>query len=114
MRIKVSDENRTIYFALYDSKLSESLIKQLPLTLELTEYAGNEKYVQTPKKLTKDSEYEKACPAGSLGYFEPWNNLCFFYDDAPAYPGQYLIGICESDPSEMEALTGSISIENAE
>lgn len=114
MRIKVSDQNRELYFTLYDSELSRTLTEQLPLILELTEYSDHEKYVQTPKKLTKDADYERACPAGSLGYFEPWNNLCFFYGEAPAYPGQYLIGLCEQDASEMEALTGTVTIESAE
>ena len=114
MRIKVSDGNTTIYIKLYDSKLSASLLKQLPLTLSLTEYSGNEKYVQTPEKLDKDPAYEKACPAGTLGYFEPWNNLCFFYGEAPAYPGQYLIGECENTPSEMEALSGTVTIETTD
>ena len=114
MRIKVSDGKTTIYISLYDSALAESLIRQLPLTLPLTEYSSNEKYVQTPETLTTDAAYEKACPAGSLGYFAPWNNLCFFFGVAPAYPGQYLIGVCENSTSEIEALTGTVTIEKAE
>ena len=69
MRIKVSDGNTTIYIKLYDSKLSASLLKQLPLTLSLTEYSENEKY---------------------------------------------LIGECENTPSEMEALSGIVTIETTD
>lgn len=114
MRIKVSDGKTTIYISLYDSALAESLVRQLPLTLPLTDYSNNEKYVQTPETLTTDEAYGKACPAGSLGYFAPWNNLCFFYGEAPAYPGQYLIGVCENDASEMESLTGMVTIDKVE
>ncbi len=113
MRVKVSDGASTVFFTLPESRLSASLLAQLPLELELTDYAGNEKYVRPPRPLATDPARETECPAGSMGYFAPWNNLCFYFGTAPAYPGQYLLGLSENSPAEIRSLRGRVRIELA-
>lgn len=102
MKIRFTDGTNEVIVILNDSKLSESLVKQLPFTFYFNDYANNEKNGTLPEKLVTDKNFEAECPKGSLGYFAQWGNLCLFFEIAPAYPGQYLLGTVQGDSEKIK------------
>lgn len=86
MQIRIDIEGRNPVTATLDSSSATlDLIKQLPLTLELTDYAGTEKIAYPPHKLsTQDSAKAYAGKAGDITYYAPWGNLAIFYQDSDA------------------------------
>lgn len=111
MKIRFTDGTNEVLVTLNDSKLSESLVAQLPFTFDFEDYAHNEKNGRVPKKLLTDKSYEAECPRGSLGYFAPWGNLCLFFEVAPPYPGQYVLGTVEGNPDDIKKLGSKVTVE---
>jgi len=70
------------FVRLKDSPTTRDFIRQLPLTLELTDYAATEKIAYLPEKLTSQGA-PKGHPAkaGDIAYYAPWGNLAIFYKD---------------------------------
>lgn len=114
VKIRFTDGTNEVIVLLNDSKLSESLVAQLPFTFDFEDYAHNEKNGTVPEKLTTDKNFEAECPKGSLGYFAPWGNLCLFFEVAPAYPGQYVLGTVEGDSDDIKKLGNKVTVEIAE
>lgn len=113
MKIRFTDGNNEVIVTLNDSQLSKSLVEQLPFTFELTDYAHNEKNGTVPHSLTTDKAYEAECPRGSLGYFAPWQKLCLYFDTAPPYPEQYILGTIEDNPDNIKKLGTNVTVEIA-
>ena len=114
LKIRFTDGTNEVIVILNDSKLSESLVKQLPFTFYFNDYAYNEKNGTLPEKLVTDKNFEAECPKGSLGYFAQWGNLCLFFEIAPAYPGQYLLGTVQGDSEKIKKLGNKVTVEIAE
>ena len=111
MKIKVTANGKEIVFALNDTSVSRSFYTQLPLTVDVENYSNNEKVFQPPKKLDCSKAQEGACPAGTIAYFSPWNNVCLYYGDAPRYSGLYVMGKAVSGAEQIRNITGKVKIE---
>lgn len=110
MRIKVSSENAEVIFELNDSSVSKSFYEQLPLTVSVKNYGKNEKVFELSQNLDVSNVLEKSCPAGSIAYFSPWNNIAMYYGDAPKYKGLYFMGTAVDGADKIGELTGLITI----
>lgn len=86
MQILIEIEGqKPVMATLVSSPATLDLIKQLPLTLELTDYAGTEKITYPPHKLsTQHAAKAYAGKAGDITYYAPWGNLAIFYRDSDA------------------------------
>lgn len=86
MQIRIEIEGQKPVMATLDSSPATlDLIKQLPLTLELADYAGTEKIAYPPHKLsTQNAAKAYAGKAGDITYYAPWGNLAIFYRDSDA------------------------------
>lgn len=86
MQISIEIEGQKPVLATLDnSPATLDLIKQLPLTLELADYAGTEKIAYPPRKLsTQNAAKAYAGKAGDITYYAPWGNLAIFYRDSDA------------------------------
>ncbi|MGZ8272040.1 MAG: cyclophilin-like fold protein [Methylophilus sp.] len=86
MQIRIEIEGQKPVMATLDSSPATlDLIKQLPLTLELSDYAGIEKIAYPPHKLsTQHAAKAYAGKAGDITYYAPWGNLAIFYRDSDA------------------------------
>lgn len=86
MQILIDIEGQKPVMATLDSSPATlDLIKQLPMTLELTDYAGTEKIAYPPHKLsTQHAAKAYAGKAGDITYYAPWGNLAIFYRDSDA------------------------------
>lgn len=82
IRFDIESSAQPIFVRLKDSPTTQDFIRQLPLNLELTDYAATEKIAYLPEKLTSQGA-PKGHPAkaGDIAYYAPWGNLAIFYKD---------------------------------
>lgn len=74
--------DNTIIATLPDTAASRGFIAQLPITLELKDYASTEKIADLPQKLSTQDAPEGYKPSrGDITYYAPWGNLAIFYRD---------------------------------
>ncbi|MDE7389802.1 MAG: hypothetical protein K2M82_02530 [Lachnospiraceae bacterium] len=110
MKIKVSSENTEVVFELNNSSASKSFYGQLPLTVSVENYGENEKIFELSQKLDVSNVWEESCPAGSIAYFSPWNNIAMYYGDAPEYSGLYPMGKAVVGAEKIGELSGTITV----
>lgn len=84
-------------FILNDSSASRDLASRCPIEIKLENYADNEKIFYLDEPLDVSDTPLAAGEAGTLCYFEPWNDVVFFYKDGAPYNGLYELGRVESD-----------------
>lgn len=109
------DERRTIRFllddgsevivALNDNPAADALYDMLPLELTFEAFNGTEKIAYLPEELPTDGSPDSCDPdVGSLCYYIPWGNLCFFYQDFRASSSLIPLGQVESGAEFLKGL----------
>jgi hypothetical protein len=82
IRFEIEGSAQPVFVRLKDSPTTQDFIRQLPLTLKLTDYAATEKIAYLPKKLTSQGAPKgHSAKAGDIAYYAPWGNLAVFYKD---------------------------------
>lgn len=82
IRFDIEGSAQPVFVHLKDSPTTQDFIRQLPLTLELTDYVATEKIAYLPKKLTSQGAPNgHSAKAGDIAYYAPWGNLAVFYKD---------------------------------
>ena len=111
MQIQIrTKDNQTIVFRLNQSPAAQSLYEQLPLSVNIEDYAGSEKIFYPPEKLdTRDTPLAEG-PAGILAYYEPWGNVAFFYQACSRAAGLYALGEVVSGGEWIQKMHGEIQI----
>lgn len=94
----------------YANESAEVLIDQMPMTLRMEDYHGQEKVVRLPEKLPAvETERPATIRAGEL-YLWSGNSLVFFYTSfSNSYGGYVPLGYVE-DPSGLAEAMGSGSV----
>jgi hypothetical protein len=83
---------------LYDNPSARDFASMLPLDLTNDDYSTNEKIAYLPRKLTEEGSGPFGSEApGDLGYYAPWGNLAFFYDDYRYSGGLIQLGRIDGD-----------------
>jgi hypothetical protein len=77
-KIKVTIGSRTFTAIFFDNSTVAALKAMLPLTVEMTELNGNEKYFHLAKELPADSAKPETIHAGDLMLWQS-NSLVLFY-----------------------------------
>ncbi|MFV0433755.1 MAG: cyclophilin-like fold protein [Leucobacter sp.] len=114
VRIIIGDE--TLDATLRDNPAAESLIERLPLTLEFSDYGGQEVLAEPPQQLTMEGMPSgESAPAGTIGWYAPGRAIVLYYADVGRYNGIVRIGEMDGD---LSILTGwasprSVTIERA-
>lgn len=91
--------------ALNDNPTADALHDMLPLELTFEEFNGTEKIAYLPEELPTDGSPDSCDPdVGSLCYYIPWGNLCFFYRDFRASSSLIPLGQVESGTEFLERL----------
>ena len=105
-RIRFSlDDGSEIIVRLNGNPAAEALWDMLPLELTFEEFNGTEKIAYLPEELSIDGAPDSCDPeAGSLCYYIPWGNLCFFYQDFRASSSLVPLGQVESGAEFLERL----------
>lgn len=80
MKIRIMISDQVLNATLEDSIPAREFIAQLPLTLQLEDYAATEKIAQLPRRLSVTGEPEGITPvAGDIAFYAPWGNLAIFH-----------------------------------
>lgn len=104
--MQIGNKNFTI--KLFDNNAAQNLITQLPLTLDMKELNGNEKYSYLPKKLPADSQNISEIKAGDLMLFGS-DCLVLFYKNFHTSYSYTKIGYIENI-TELTAALGNGNI----
>lgn len=80
MKIKIILNDKTLTATLNSSQTSRDFIALLPLTLQLKDYAREEKISDLPRRLsTAGAPAGTAAAKGDITLYAPWGNLAIFY-----------------------------------
>lgn len=90
MKIIIKVEDQIITATLLDNKTTQDFIAQLPLTVTLEDFAGNEKIYILPERLSTEGTGSDPS-VGDIAYYVPWGNLAIFYRDVVYATGELVI-----------------------
>lgn len=106
-RLRMAWEQGEVVVRLLDNAASRSLVAQLPLTLEFTDFGGAEKIATPPQRLqTQDSPTAQQSP-GDFTYYAPWGNLAVFYRGKGNDRQLYVLGHIESGKDVLGRMQGA-------
>ncbi|PLW80463.1 hypothetical protein C0585_02505 [Candidatus Woesearchaeota archaeon] len=110
MQISVKSDDKEIIFELNNNQASKELYEQLPLIIEVEDYASNEKIFYPPKKLDTSNTPLANAKTGTLAYYAPWGDVVMFYKDFGTAAGLYELGKVVSGEENIKNLSGTIGI----
>lgn len=113
-QISVTCGDMQVVYALNDSPAAQSLLSQLPLTVEVEDFSTNEKVFYPPQELdTSDTPLAEG-GAGTLAYYAPWGDVVLFYDSFSANSSLFELGEAVSGAEDISQMTGTITVETVE
>lgn len=113
-QISVTCGDTQVVYALNDSPAAQSLLSQLPLTVEVENFSTNEKVFYPPQELdTSDTPLAEG-GAGTLAYYAPWGDVVLFYDSFSANGSLYELGEAVSGAEDIGQMSGTIIVETVE
>lgn len=107
LNIKIGEKNFTA--TLYDNETTRELIKQMPLTLNMSELNGNEKYYYMNQSLVANSERIGTIKKGDLMLYGS-DCLVLFYESFSTSYSYTRLGYID-DPEAIEDVLGRGSVE---
>ena len=115
MVIKITANNRTATFQLYDTVAARELYNQLPLELELRNFRDAQWMFFLTQRLnvTSNEAYHNGVK-GELSYYEPWGNGFMLYKDFYAQDQMHRLGINLTGINEIARMSGIARIERVE
>lgn len=99
---------------LYNNPTSQSLLDQMPLTVEMDDYAGMEKIFYPKPGLSTDQAPSGMDPSvGDITYYAPWGDVAIFYKDFGYAKGLIPLGKLEDIEGFLNALakTNTVTFE---
>lgn len=113
-QIAVTCGDTQVVYELNDSPAAQSLLSQLPLTVEVENFSTNEKVFYPPQELdTSDTPLAEG-GAGTLAYYAPWGDVVLFYDSFSANGSLYELGEAVSGAENIGQMSGTIIVETVE
>ena len=116
-RIRFSlDDDSEIIVRLNDNPAAEALYEMLPLELSIEDFNSTEKIAYLTEEIPSDGSPDQCDPdVGSLCYYIPWGNLCFFYRDFRPSSSLIPLGQVESGAGLLKGLdrTAAVMVEAA-
>lgn len=113
-QIAVTCGDLQVVYALNDSPAAQSLLSQLPLTVEVENFSTNEKVFYPPQELDTTNTPLAEGGAGTLAYYAPWGDVVLFYDSFSANGSLYELGEAVSGAEGISQMTGTITVEVVE
>ena len=115
MNIRVKTNGKTVVFELNDSSAAKALYDQLPLSITVENFGGNEKIFYPPEKLnTANTPLAKRCKEGTLAYYAPWGDVVMFYGSFGSAAGLYVLGEATSGSEHIKGMSGEIVLEKGD
>ena len=98
--IRVVIGEQSLEATLWDNPAARSLLDQLPLTLEFSDYGGQEVTAEPPRPLTMAGMPDgESAPTGTIGYYAPGGVLVLYYTDVGRFKGIVRLGQIDDDTS---------------
>jgi len=98
MKIRLVIDGHALSATLEDGAAARDFLAQLPLTLQLEDYAATEKIAQLPRPLTTAGAPAGVTPAaGDLAFYAPWGNLAIFHTPFGYSKGLVRLGRIDGD-----------------
>ena len=92
-RIRITVAGNALTANLDDNTTVKDFVSLLPMTVNMTDFAGAEKIFYLPRKLSTDVAEAGVRPVtGDIAYYAPWGNIAVFYNDAAYSSSLYRIG----------------------
>ncbi|PJG82550.1 hypothetical protein CVP04_09125 [Caviibacterium pharyngocola] len=102
MKINVIANGKTLSATISNGTSAQDFYKMLPLELELSDYAGEEKISYLPRKLDVSQEPSGVSASiGDINYYAPWGNLAIFYKPHEKSRGLVHLGKFDGDFSAI-------------
>ncbi|MBM6680155.1 cyclophilin-like fold protein [Pseudoflavonifractor capillosus] len=111
-RIRFSlDDGSEIIVQLNDNPAAEALYEMLPIELSFEDFNSTEKIAYLTEEIPSDGSPDQCDPdVGSLCYYIPWGNLCFFYRDFRPSSSLIPLGQVESGAGLLEGLDRTVAV----
>lgn len=109
-QIAVTCGDLQVVYALNDSPAAQSLLSQLPLTVEVEDFSTNEKVFYPPQELDTTNTPLAEGGAGTLAYYAPWGDVVLFYDSFSANGSLYGLGEAVSGAESIGQMSGTITV----
>jgi len=104
MKIRLIINDQTLSATLEDSVPARDFAAQLPITIQLEDYAATEKIAQLPRRLNIAGEPDGITPvAGDIAFYAPWGNLAIFHRPFGYSKGLVRLGRIEGDLQALRA-----------
>jgi hypothetical protein len=103
-QIAITVGNRTFAATLRDNPTARRFAALLPLSIDMTELNGNEKFFKLPSRLPTQGSVPRAIQAGDLMLYGS-NTLVLFYESSSTTYSYTAIGRVD-DPSGLKAALG--------
>ncbi|MDE6762977.1 MAG: hypothetical protein K2J73_04790 [Oscillospiraceae bacterium] len=103
LNIEITVQNKTFYAELYDNETAEKFAEMLPLTLDMSELNGNEKYFYLPENLPTNTESPDKINSGNIMLYGS-SCLVLFYDSFSTSYSYTPVGHIDDTDGLAEAL----------
>jgi hypothetical protein len=110
MKIQLQLAGKTLTATLRDSKTTRDFASLLPLTLEMDDLFGREKYGRLPRAIASGEKLERHYEVGQVVYWSPGPDIAIYYkDDGETIPepGIVVLGEVDAQIEEMN-VPGSV------
>lgn len=108
--IEVSCEDGTVVFRLNESDAAKSLLAQLPMEVEISDFSTNEKIFYPEKGLQTENTPLAEGGKGVLAYYKPWKNVVMFYDSFRGNSSLFALGTAVEGEDDIQALRGTVTV----
>lgn len=109
-KIKVKVNSQTFTATLFDNNSAKSFMEMLPMTINMIEFNGNEKYYNLPKSLPTNASNPGTIQNGDLMLYGS-NILVLFYKTFPTSYSYTKLGRIDDPAGLSEALSnGNVSV----
>ncbi|WP_172120740.1 cyclophilin-like fold protein [Actinomyces faecalis] len=104
-------DGRAVEAVVWDNPTGRDLLEQLPLTLQFSDYAGQEKLADLPRELTMEGMPRGDSPqVGDLGYYSPNGVLVIYTSKVGYWNGIARIGRVTGDLSVVTGQSGDFEV----
>jgi hypothetical protein len=109
INVRIGDSEYTV--TLFDNPTAKDLLSQLPLSLTISDFGGQEKVATPPRALTMDGVAKGDNPEiNDLGYYAPSNTIVFYYDDVGYFDGIVRLGQFNSSLESIRNLPDGTTV----
>lgn len=89
---------------LNDNPLADAFLRLLPMEVEFSDFAGEEKIFYLPEKLPVRSTANADEQKGDFCYYAPWGNIAVFYKGSGRGKNLYVVGSLVSGKEKLAAM----------